>query len=79
MKKISLPLGKYTKLYQEHIPNSIGAKLVCIDNRYTLPTKIFTGSNCINGFIKWVFESQKYCNQIINRDFNKKTKNDNRR
>ena len=36
--------GKYTKLYQKHIPNSIGAKLVCIDNKFTLPTKIFTGT-----------------------------------
>ena len=48
--------GGYTKLYQKHIPNSICAKLVCIDNRFTLPTKIFTGSNCINEFIKWVLQ-----------------------
>ena len=29
------------KLYQKHIPNSIGAKLVFIDNKFTLPTIIF--------------------------------------
>ena len=40
------------KLYQKHIPNSIGAKLVCIDNKFTLPTKIFTGSNSIKEFIE---------------------------
>ena len=28
--------GKYTKLYQKHIPNfAISAKLVCIDDRFT--------------------------------------------
>ena len=45
LKRINVKLGKHTKIYQKHIPNSIGAKLVCIDNRVTLPTKIFTGSN----------------------------------
>ena len=74
LKRVNIKKRGYSKLYQKHIPNSIGAKLVCIDNRYTLPTKIFTGSNCINEFIKWVFEQQKYCNQIINKDFNKKLK-----
>ena len=41
------------------------AKLVCIDNRFTLPTKIFTGSNCINEFLKWIFEQEKQTNEII--------------
>ena len=55
-------------------PNSIGAKLVCIDNEFALPTKVFTGSNSNREFIKWIFEQQKYCNQIINKHFNKKLK-----
>ena len=55
LKRMNISKGGYTKLYQKHIPNSIGAKLVCIDNRFTLPTKIFTGSNSIKEFIKWVF------------------------
>ena len=46
--------------------NSIGAKLVCIDNRFTLPTKLFTGSNSMKEFIQWVFEQQKYCSKVIN-------------
>ena len=40
----------------------------------TLPTKTFTGSNSIKEFIEWVFEQKKYCNQIINKHFNKKLK-----
>ena len=48
VKRTNFPLSEHAKLYLKHIPNSIGAKLVCIDNRYTLPTKIFTGSNRVN-------------------------------
>ena len=50
--KSTVSSSEHTKLYQKHIPNSIGVKLVGIDNRYTLPTKILTGSNCINESIK---------------------------
>ena len=74
LKTIDIKEGKYMKLYQKHIPYSIGAKLVCIDDRFTLPTKIFTGNNCVTDFIKCVFEQQKYCNQIIDNHFNKKLK-----
>ena len=55
---MNISKGGYTKLYRKHIPNSIGAKLVCIDNRFDLPTKIFTGSNSIKKFIKWIFEQK---------------------
>ena len=33
--------GEQTIKYQEHFPNSIGAKLVCIDDGFTLPFIIF--------------------------------------
>ena len=65
LKRINISEGRYTKLYQKHILNSIDAKLVWIDNRFTLPTKIFTGNNCVNNFIKWYFTQKKLCNQII--------------
>ena len=45
--------------YQEHYPNSIGAKLVCIDNRFTLPSIIFKGKDCIDKFIRRVLDKQK--------------------
>ena len=63
--------GKHTKLYHKHIPNSIAAKLVCIDDKYTLPIKIFEGDNCINEFLKWVFDQHKKCNKIITKKFRK--------
>ena len=55
LRRIDTPLGKNTKLYQKHTPNTIAAKSVCIGDRFTLPTKIFTGNNCVNDFIKWAF------------------------
>ena len=42
--------GKYTIKYQEYL-GSIVAKLVCIDDRFTLPFIIFKGKNCVNEFI----------------------------
>ena len=72
LKRVNIKKRGYSKLYQKHIPNSIGAKLVCIDNRYTLPTKIFTGINCINEFIKSFFNNK---NIIIKELTNILTKN----
>ena len=72
-KRMNINKGGYTKSYQKHISNSLGAKLACIDNidnRFTLPTKIFAGSNNINELFKWVFEQEMYCNKIINEHFN---------
>ena len=74
VKRIDKSLSKHTKLYQELTPNSIGAKLVCNDDRFTLPTKTFTGNNCVNDFIKLIFIQQKRINQIIENHFNKKLK-----
>ena len=67
LKRVNIQLGKHTKLYQKHIHNPIGAKLVCIDDKFTSKTKMFTGSNCIKEFIEWIFEQKKCYNQIINK------------
>ena len=72
--KVNINKGGYTKLYQKHVPSFMGAKLVCVDNRFTLPTKIFTDSRCSKEFLQWVFEQEEYCNQIINKHFNEKLK-----
>ena len=72
LKRVNINKGKYTKLYQKHIPNSIGAKLVCVDSTFFLDTIIYTGKDCINKFIKWIFKMKGYCNQLINNYFNEK-------
>ena len=71
IKKTNFKKGNKTTYYQKHIPNSIAAKLVCTDNTYTLPIKLFFGSNGINEFLQWVFEIKKNCNNIIKNHFNK--------
>ena len=73
-KKINKEVNEHTTLYQKHKPNSVCAKLVCFDNKYTHPTKIFTSDDCINKFLCWVFKKHKYCKEIIEEHFNKKLK-----
>ena len=51
-KKVEIWEGEYTRKYQEDIPNSFCAKLVCIDDRFNLPEVIFSGKNSCNDFIK---------------------------
>ena len=48
LRKIDIKGDKNLKIYQKHIPNSIAAKLACIDDRFTLPSIIFKGKDCIN-------------------------------
>ena len=71
LKRINSYEGDHTIKYQEHIPNSIGATLVCTDDRFTLPSIIFKGKHCINKFILWVLKKYKWSQQIIKFHFNK--------
>ena len=57
MKRTKIREGEHTMKYQEHQPNSIGAKLVCNDGRFT-----FT----------WVLDKQKWTKQIIKQYFDKR-------
>ena len=59
MKRTKLKEGKHTIKYQEHQPKSIGEKLVCIDDRFALPSIIFKGQDCINKFITWILDKQR--------------------
>ena len=59
LKRVNSYKGEHTIKFQEHILNSIGAKLVCIDYRFILLSIIFKGKDCINKFITWVLDKQK--------------------
>ena len=59
LKRTKVKECKHTIKCQEHYDNSIGVKLVCIDDRFTLPSIIFKGKDCINKFISWVLDKQK--------------------
>ena len=47
-------------------------QLVCIDDRFTLHSIIFKGEDCINKFITWVLDKQKWSKEIIKQNFNKR-------
>ena len=68
MKWTKIKEGEYTTKHQEHQPNSVGAKLVCIDDRFTLPSIIFKGKDCVNKFITWVLDKQKITKHILTKD-----------
>ena len=44
---------------------------MCIDDRFTLPSIIFKGENCVNEFIMWVLKKYKWIQQVIKFYFNK--------
>ena len=69
--KINYYEGENTIKYQKRTPNLIGAKLVCIDDRFTLPYIICKGDDCINKFIKQSFEQKEWIRRIIYQYFNK--------
>ena len=46
--------------------------MVCIDDRFTLPSVIFKSKDCINKFITWVLDKQKWMKQITKKYFNKR-------
>ena len=64
--------GEHTIKYQEYIPNSVGSKLVCIDDRFTLPSIIFKGEDCINKFIPWALDKRKWTKQTTKQYFNER-------
>ena len=72
MKRTKIKEGEHSIKYQKHQPNSIGAKLVCIDDKFTLPSIIFKSKGCINKFITWVLDKQKWTQQISKKYFNKR-------
>ena len=72
LKRTKIKEGEHTIKYQEHYPNSLGAKLACIDDRFTSTSIIFKGKNCINKFIRWVLDKQKWTPQITKKYFNKR-------
>ena len=53
LKRVNINKDGYTKLYQKHVPNSIGAKLVGIDLLYQLKFLLLVTvlKNLLNGFL----------------------------
>ena len=65
----------YTEKYQKHRACSFGYKVVChYDNRYSGDVVIYRGEDCIQKFMKCMFEEVKNCQSIIRDNFNKPLK-----
>ena len=50
----------------------MGTKLVCIDDKFTLPSVTFKGNNRINKFITGVLDKQRWNKKITKRYFDKR-------
>ena len=62
----------YTEKYQKHTACSFGYKVVChYDQKYSGDLVIYRGEDCIEKFMKCMFEEVKKCQSIIRDNFNK--------
>ena len=59
----------YRKISRSHC--SFAYKIVCIGDKFTKPTIIYTGENAAYEFIKAIFKEYKYCKKIMVEYFNK--------
>ena len=71
LKSVQREEGSYTKKYQDHIPCSFAYKVVCIDDRFTKPTVVYSGENAAYEFIKAILKVYKYCKTKMNKHFKK--------
>jgi hypothetical protein len=68
------PDKSYTESYQKHEPCGYAYKVVCIDSRYTKPTKLYRGENCIEEFMNALQEEEEYIGEIIQQNKSNKIK-----
>jgi hypothetical protein len=61
------PDGSYTESYQKHEPCGYAYKVVCIDSKYTKPTTLYRGENCIEKFIQALKSELNDINRVIYR------------
>ena len=62
----------YTEKYQKHTACGFGYKVVChYDEKYSRDLVIYRGEDCIQKFIKCMFEEVKNCQEVIREHFNK--------
>ena len=65
----------YTQQYQKHTACSFGYKVVChYDEKYSGDVVIYRGEDCIEKFMKCMFEEVEKCQKIIRENFNKPLK-----
>ena len=74
------PEESYTNKYEKHIACSYGYKLVCVDDKFSMPFKTSLGKDIVCNFINSMIRESKYFSDVIKKHFNKElvmTKEDN--
>ena len=62
----------YTEKYQKHTACSFGYKVIChYDQKYSRDVVIYRGQDCIEKFMKCMFDEVQNCQKIIRENFNK--------
>ena len=59
---------------------SYGYELVCVDNKFSKPFKLYYGEDAVWNFINSMIEESKCCSEVMKKPFNKElvmTKKDN--
>ena len=63
--------SSYTRKYQDHVPRSLGYKVVCIDNKFSKKVVLYGGKDAVYKFIKAIRNEYSYCGRVIKNHFNK--------
>ena len=65
------PEESYTNKYQKYIDCSYGYKLVSVDDKFSKPFNTYLGKDAVYNFINSMIEESKYCNELLEKHFNK--------
>ena len=58
------------KKHQGLIPCSFSYKLVCVDDKFSIPIVLYKGENTAYKSIPAIFEEYEYCKKVMYKQFN---------
>ena len=59
------PNVSYMNKYQQHIGCSCGYKLVCVNNKFSEPFKLYFGEDAVYNFNNSMIEESNYCSEVM--------------
>ena len=59
------PNESCTNKCQKHVAYSYGYKLVCADDKFSTPFKLYLGKDAVYNFISSMIEESKYCSDVM--------------
>ena len=65
------PSESDTSKYQKHVACSFSHKLVCVDDKFSKPFKLYLGEDAVYNFINSMIEESEYCIDVMKKHFNK--------